>query len=576
MHFLSVRGCIIRSKVFSIFGNKNRKYATNLKVILKPEIMKKLLYLLVTVTGLQQGTAQHFTRKDSLQGGLRHERTSFDVQRYDLNIKINPEERTIVGYNDIKFKVAAPTNKIQIDLFENMNVDSIVFNKKKLKYKRDNHAVFISFSEMLEQGKEAKIRFYYSGKPIEAKNAPWDGGFVFKKDGQGKPWIGVAVQGTGASLWYPVKDSQSDEPDFGSSIKVAVPNGLINVSNGRFLGSKDLKNGYTSWEWEVKSPINTYDITVNIADYVHIHENHKGLDMDYYVLRANEAVARKHFEEVKPMMDCFQSKFGTYPFKEDGYKLVETSYLGMEHQSAVAYGNKYLKGYLGNDMSFTGIGLTFDYITIHESGHEWFGNSVTSKDIADMWIHEGFTTYSETVFVECTQGYDQAMKYINGQRMNVQNDRPIIGQYGVNNEGSGDMYFKGSLMLNTIRHILNDDAKWWKLLLNYSETYRHKIIDTETVIAFFNKESGMNLTPVFDQFLRYKNIPILEVRQDKSNVEVRWKTDVANFVMPVEYTSNGTKARITVTNSWQPLPKKATLDQVEFNKMKMFYTLSKL
>lgn len=538
--------------------------------------MKNILYTFLLLAGLQQVSAQHFTRKDSLQGGLRHERTSFDVQRYDLNIKINPEERSIVGYNDITFKIAAPTTKIQIDLFDNMNVDSIVFNKKQLKYKRDNHAVFISFNEMMQPGKEGKIRFYYSGKPLVAKNAPWDGGFVFKTDTQDKPWIGVAVQGTGASLWYPVKDSQSDEPDFGSSVKVAVPNGLMNVSNGRFLGSENLKNGYIRWDWEVKSPINTYDITVNIADYVHIHDNYKGLDMDYYVLRANEAKARKHFEEVKPMMDCFQSKFGTYPFKEDGYKLVETPYLGMEHQSAVAYGNKYLKGYLGNDMSHTGIGLSFDYITIHESGHEWFGNSVTSKDIADMWIHEGFTTYSETVFVECTQGYEKAMQYINGQRLNVQNDKPIIGHYGVNNEGSGDMYFKGSLMLNTIRHIVNDDIKWWNLILKYSETYRHKIIDTETVIDFFNRETGMNLTPVFNQYLRYKNIPTLEVRQNNKNVEVRWNTDVTDFKMPIEYTIGGTVLRTNVTNTWQPLSKKTSLDKVDFNKTKMFFALSKL
>jgi aminopeptidase N len=541
--------------------------------------MKNLLYTSLFLLGLQQVTAQskieQFTRKDSLQGGLRHERTSFDVRRYDLNIKINPDERTIVGYNDITFKVAEPTNKIQIDLFDNMKVDSIVFNKKQLNYKRDHHAVFISFNETLATGSEGKIRFYYSGKPLVARNAPWDGGFVFKKDTQDKHWVGVAVQGTGASLWYPVKDSQSDEPDFGSSIKVAVPNGLMNVSNGRFLGSEDLKNGYTRWDWEVKSPINTYDITVNIADYVHIHDNYKGLDMDYYVLRANEAIARKHFEEVKPMMDCFQSKFGTYPFKEDGYKLVETSYLGMEHQSAVAYGNKYLKGYLGNDMSHTGVGLAFDYITIHESGHEWFGNSVTSKDIADMWIHEGFTTYSETVFVECTQGYDKAMQYINGQRLNVQNDKPIIGHYGVNNEGSGDMYFKGSLMLNTIRHIVNDDTKWWKMILKYSETYRHKIIDTETVVNFFNQETGMNLTPVFNQYLRYKNIPILEIRQNNKNVEVRWKTDVENFSMPVEYDLNGKNSRINANNNWQKLPTKCSIDKVTFNNTKMYFTISK-
>ncbi|MEN9487971.1 MAG: hypothetical protein RL494_236, partial [Bacteroidota bacterium] len=283
--------------------------------------MKKTILLLVLTNLL---SAQNFTHKDSLQGGLRPERKCFDVQRYDLNIKVNIHEKSIIGFNDITFKVVENTTKIQIDLFENMQVDSIVYNAKKLNYKRDEIAVFITFNESLKIGNQEKIRFYYSGKPIIAKRAPWDGGFVFTKDKQGKNWVGVACQGTGASLWYPCKDSQSDEPDFGATIKVAVPNGLMNVSNGRLLGSEDLKNGYTRWDWEVKNPINTYDITLNIGDYVHFGESYKGLDLDYYVLRENEQKARKQFEEVKPMMDCFQSKFGTYPFANDGYKLVET------------------------------------------------------------------------------------------------------------------------------------------------------------------------------------------------------------------------------------------------------------
>lgn len=524
--------------------------------------MKKIILATFVLLGFQQISAQltvhkeHFTRRDSLQGGLRPERTSFDVLRYDLNIKVNLDEKSIAGYNDITFKVVENTNKIQLDLFENMQVDSIVYNAKKLNFIRETLAVFVSFPSQLQKDSEQKLRFYYSGKPIIAKRAPWDGGFVFNQDSKGKPFVAVAVQGTGASLWYPVKDSQSDEPDFGASIKVAVPNGLMDVSNGRFLGSEDLKNGYTRWDWEVKSPINTYNITLNIADYVHIHENHKGLDLDYYVLRENEEKARKHFEEVKPMMDCFQSKFGKYPFTEDGYKLVETPYLGMEHQSAVAYGNHYLQGYLGTDLSGTGIGLLFDFITIHESGHEWFGNSITSKDIADMWIHESFTQYSEIVFVECQFGYDKAMQYAYGLRLGVSNDRPIIGHYGVNKEGSGDMYPKGALMINTIRQIVNDDAKWWKMLLKYSETYRHQIIDTETVINFFNAESGINLTPVFHQYLKYTTIPELQFRKSKKGIEFRWVTSEPNFAMPIDVTIQDKKVRLQGTNDWKVVNQK--------------------
>jgi aminopeptidase N len=512
--------------------------------------MKKILLLLIFI-GFHYGLAQgKFTRKDSLQGGLRFERTCFDVLHYELNLKINIDKKAIEGFSKITFKVLDKTSKIQLDLFENMQIDSIVFNAKKLRFNRDYNAVFIDFPEDLKQHSEQSIDFYYSGNPLIARNAPWDGGFIFTKDEEGKDWIGVACQGTGASLWYPCKDSQSDEPDYGATIKVAVPNGLMNVSNGRFIGSKELNNGYTRWDWEVKNPINTYAITINIGDYVNIHENYKGLDLYYYVLRPNEAKARIHFEDVKPMMDCFQSKFGTYPFARDGYKLIETPYLGMEHQSAVAYGNKYLKGYLGTDRSRTGIGMLFDYIVIHETGHEWFGNSITSKDIADMWIHEGFTTYSEAVFVECLYGYETSQKYINGLKKNVANDKPIIGPYGVNKEGSGDMYDKGALFINTLRHIINNDEKWWKIILKYSEIYRHKIIDNESVIAFFNAETGSNLTPIFNQYLKHTAIPSLELRIIKGRLQFRWIADETDFAMPIDLKVNDKKIRVKPTLRW--------------------------
>ncbi|EMY3554616.1 M1 family metallopeptidase [Flavobacterium psychrophilum] len=536
-----------------------------------------LFFLLFTNILTAQLTVpkEKFTHRDSLQGGFRAERTCFDVQRYDLNIKVNPTEKFIIGYNDITFKVVENTNKIQIDLFENMQVDSIIFNHKKLNYKRDNLAVFITFNESLKTGNQEKIRFYYSGNPTIAKRAPWDGGFVFTNDKQGKTWIGVACQGFGASCWYPVKDSQSDEPNLGATIKVAVPNGLMNVSNGRLLGSEDLKNGYTRWDWEVKNPINTYDITLNIGDYIHFGEKYKGLDLDYYVLRENEEKARKQFEEVKPMMDCFQSKFGEYPFTTDGYKLVETPYLGMEHQSAVAYGNHYNNGYLGKDLSRTGMGMLFDFIIIHESGHEWFGNSITARDIADMWIHEGFTCYTETVFLECQYGYEKSQIYINGLKDNVNNDQPIIGHYGVNKEGSGDMYYKGALMLNTIRSIINDDSKWWALLLKYSKTYRHQIIDTKTVIDFFNQEAGLNLTPVFNQYLRYVSIPRLEFRHSgtKNQFEYAWKTNEPNFEMPIDLIFKNKKTRLIGSNKWQKVPfKMKNVLEIEVVKNKFYIT----
>ncbi|MDI1255765.1 MAG: M1 family metallopeptidase [Flavobacterium sp.] len=500
----------------------------------------------------QHLTAQEtFSRKDSLMGSLRSERTCYDVLHYDLNIKVEPDKKFISGYNEISFKTVANTSKIQIDLFKNMKVDSIVWNKQKLIFSREFNAVFVEFPSILKEGAQQKVRFYYSGNPIIAKRAPWDGGFVYRTDSNGKPFIGVAVQGTGASLWYPVKDSQTDEPDNGATIKIAVPTGLMDVSNGRFKGSEDLKNGFTRWDWEIVNPINTYNITLNIGDYVHFGENYKGLDLDYYVLRENESKAKKQFEQVKPMMDCYQSKFGPYPFPEDGFKLIETSYLGMEHQSAVAYGNHYQNGYLGSSLSSDQIGMSFDYIIIHESGHEWFGNSITSKDIADMWIHEGFTCYTESVYVECLYGYQKGQDYINGLKRNIENDRPIIGNYGVGNEGSGDMYPKGALMLNTLRSIINDDTKWWKIILDYSNTFRHKIIDTETVIAFFNKESSLNLTPIFNQYLKHTAFPVLEIQYKEPYFEYRWKADEPGFNMPVDVRTHDKIRRLNPTTEWQ-------------------------
>ncbi len=539
--------------------------------------MKKSITLLILFSISIAFSQENFSRKDSLQGGLRSERTDFDILRYDLNIKIDIDKKFIVGYNDIFFKVKAKkTNKIQIDLFENMQVDSIVFENKKLIYNRDNNAVFIDFPGFIFNKSEKSIRFYYSGNPIIAKNAPWDGGFVFKKDTNNKDFVGVACQGTGASLWFPCKDSQSDEPNNGANISIEIPNGLTAVSNGRLLGSTAKNEGFTRWDWQVKNTINSYDITINIGDYVHFGENHKGLDLDYYVLRDNEAKAKIQFEQVKPMMDCFQDKFGPYPFKDDGYKLVETSYLGMEHQSAVAYGNKYQNGYLGSDLSGTGIGKLFDFIIIHESGHEWFGNSITSKDIADMWIHEGFTTYSEAVFIECQYGTEKAQEYLKGLSKRISNDKPIIGNYGVNNEGSSDMYTKGAALINNLRFIINDDFKWWRIIYKFTDKFKYQIIDTRTVMQYFNQESGLNLTPIFNQYLRFINIPKLDLKITKKKLEYKWIADVENFDMPIEIKLKGNIIRLKPTTTFQTSDFKLNkLKDIEVLKERIYFDSSK-
>lgn len=494
---------------------------------------------------------QNYTEADSLRGSLRPER-SYDVLKYHLQVRVDLEEKFISGFNTILFQPGEELPVMQIDLFENMQIDSIIHHNKELQYERKFNAVFIEFPEPLKKLAKDSVRVYYSGHPIIAKNAPWDGGFVFEKDEEGNPWIAVAVQGTGASLWYPNKDHQSDEPEE-VLIEAEVPNGLMNVSNGRFMGEKDLGDGYTRWSWKVLNPINNYNVVLNIGNYVHFRDTYKNLDLDYYVLPYNLEKAKLQFEEVKPMMDCFYEKFGEYPFVEDGFKLIETPYLGMEHQSAVAYGNQYLNGYLGSDLSGTGIGLRFDFIIIHESGHEWFGNSITAKDIADMWIHEGFTAYSEAVYIECRWGKEDALEYLKGTRRGIGNRTAIIGDYGVNSEGSGDMYYKGSNLLNTIRSIYNDDDLWWKTLKDYTITYKHKIIDTETTEAFFDNATVADLKPVFDQYLRHSAIPELQFKKEGNTFSYRWKTDVENFEMPVDIFVNGKEKRLTPTSSWKKL-----------------------
>ena len=454
-----------------------------------------------------------------------------------------------------------------------MDIDSIVFHGKNLQYNRKYNAVFIEFEEALAKNTTDSLEFFYSGHPTVAKNAPWDGGFVWTQDEQGNPWVGVAVQGTGASLWYPNKDHQSDEPE-SVQLDIAVPNGLMNVSNGRMIGKKDLGNGYTEWSWETVNPINNYDVMINIANYEHFSDKFQDLTLDYYVLPYNLEKAKKHFEEVQDMMACFYEKMGPYPFVEDGYKLVETPYLGMEHQSAVAYGNKYMKGYLGNDLSGTGVGLKWDYIIIHESGHEWYGNSITAKDIADMWIHEGFTTYTEAIYTECGWGKEAALKYIKGQRANIQNRATIIGDYGVNAEGSGDMYFKGSNLLNTIRSIYDNDELWWDTFRDYTATYKHKIIDTKTVENFFDKPIKTDLKPVFDQYLRHTRIPELQFKKEGKTFAYRWRADVEGFNMPVDVFIYGKETRLKPTMEWKKLDKKVSSeDDIKLNDLEFYVNI---
>ncbi|MDB5233097.1 MAG: peptidase, partial [Hymenobacter sp.] len=442
-----------------------------------------------------------FTRADSLRGGQTPLRTCYDLNYYHLDVKLDPAKRFISGSNLFRYTSTQDFSRLQVDLFANLQVEKVLYKGKELPCAREANAVFVTFPKPIAKGTRDEFTVHYSGNPTVAKKAPWDGGMVFTQDAAGKPWVATACQGTGASIWWPTKDQQADEVD-SMLISISVPNGLKDVSNGRLRRTTKLKDGYTRFDWAVRNPINNYDVALNVGDYQHFSDSYAGekgpLTLDYWVLPENVAKAKTQFAaNVKPMLKSMEHWFGPYPWYQDGYKLVDAPHLGMEHQSAVAYGNKYQNGYLGKDRSNTGWGLKWDFIVIHESGHEWFGNNITSKDIADMWVHESFTTYSEALFVESQFGKQAGQEYIHGQRRNIQDDGPIIGPYGVNKEGSGDMYDKGSMMLNTIRTVLNNDEKWRQVLRGLSGTFYHQTVTGQQVIDYINRETGRDFTKVF-------------------------------------------------------------------------------
>jgi aminopeptidase N len=526
--------------------------------------------------GAQQ--QQHFTHADTLRGSITPQRAWWDVQVYDLHVQVTPEDSTFTGYNTITYKVLKPDTVMQIDLQMPMEIDSVVQDKTTLSFVRDGNAFFIRMKALQEKGKEKKITVFYHGKPKVAVNAPWDGGVVWTKDDKGRPWIATACQGLGASVWWPNKDHQSAEPE-SMTISVTVPSELTDVSNGRLKKRIDNPDGTATYVWVVNSPINNYDVALNIGYYTEFKDTYSGeggkLDLDYWVLDYNEDKAREHFKVVKPMMKCFEYWFGKYPFYKDSYKLVEAPYLGMEHQSAVGYGNKYQMGYKGNDLSGSGWGLKWDFLIIHESGHEWFGNNITSKDIADMWIHESFTNYSETLFTECEYGPKAAEAYIEGVRKNIKNDIPIIGPYGVNQEGSGDMYYKGANMIHTIRQIISDDNLFREILRGLNKTFWHQTVTTQQVESYFNEKTGMDFSKVFDQYLRHTTVPTLEYKLEGQQVLFRWVTDVKGFNMPVKVTLSDLGFKfIYPTTKWSGASHTLT-DPSKFEVDKSFYIQTK-
>jgi aminopeptidase N len=497
-----------------------------------------------------------------LRGTYGPYRANNDLLYYHLDIRVDPEKKTIRGTNTIRFKMLADGTRIQLELYPTLAIDGITLGGTTLKYERDGGTVFVDFPKTLKSGKTYSIDFRYSGQPTETGRF---GCFTFKKDTADKPWINTACEETGAYVWWPNKDQWRDEPQQGMEISVAVPNGLMDVSNGKFEGSKDLGDGYTRWDWRVHYPINNYDVALNIGNYVHFGDTYKGLALDYYVLPDDLAKAKVQFAQVPGMMKAYYHYLGEYPFKKDGFKLIEVPYAGMEHQSAVAYGNHFKNGYYERDWTGVGISPRFDFIIIHESGHEWFGNSITAADKSDMWIHEGWTTYLEGMYVEYYWGHDDAIKYLNGLQKKVKNDRPIITARGENAEPPQDQYFKGALMLNTLRSVVDDDKKWWALVHSYYQHFKYQNIMTEDVIQYFNQQTGMNLTSIFDQYLRHTSIPTLELKFNEAagTVDYRWVADEKDFAMPIRVGLKEHWQVIHPTTEWQTMKTPLTNSQFQ-------------
>ena len=527
-----------------------------------------LLALLFPCVGLSQ---QSFTLQDYLRGTITPERAWWDVQHYHLSIEVFPEEKRLTGSNLITFKVLRSHDLLQIDLQQPLTITKATHAGKEIEFKRDGNVFWLRFPSKLTTGSEHKVLIEYAGVPTESKRPPWSGGLTWTRDDNNKHFIATTCQGIGASIWWPNKDHCYDEPDRGMDISITAPEDLTAVSNGRLIKTdENSERKVKTFHWRVTNPINNYAVNMNIGDYINISDKYDGekgeLDIEYWILRGQRELAERHFREAPRTLEAFEHWFGPYPFYEDSYKLVVVPYLGMEHQSSVTYGNGFQNGYRGRDLSQTGVGLKFDFIIVHESGHEWFGNNITARDIADMWVHEGFTNYSENLFVNYHFTKKEAEDYVIGCRALVKNEAPIIGLYNVNKSGSGDMYYKGGNMLHTIRNIIDNDEKWRGILRGLNQRFRHQTVTTEQIEAYVSREAGMDLGPVFDQYLRTTMIPTLKYELDGSKLTFQFEDVVNSFSVRTKIIIDGKPRWITPTTKPQTVelngtPKKIELDR---------------
>jgi aminopeptidase N len=504
------------------------------------------------------GYRPKYTHKDTLRGALRPERTCFDVTFYNLSLKIDPKKKVISGSNDITFRVVQPTQKIQIDLYDIYKIGSIEWNKKTLPYIRDCNALFISFPEKLMPGTMQTITIRYSGKPRSAPKPPWNGGFVWKTDSKKNYWDGVACEHLGASSWWPTKDHLSDEPD-SMQMTFTVPDGYDLISNGTPRSKTPAGNGYTSHTWFVSYPINNYDATFYLGKFSHFSDtvvNKEGkYPLDYYVLPQNLDKAKVVFAQTKNVLKVYEQLFGEYPFMRDGFALVEAPFAGMEHQGAIAYGS----GYDDSKKNFMYHNKKEDPIIVHETAHEWWGNSLTVNDMNDIWIQEGFATYSELLYFEKMYGYTEYIKEMAGFANYIFNFWPVIDHYNVNENGfaSNDCYMKGATILQCLRSTMNSDSLFFKLIKDFALRYKYKTINSSDFEHMVNEYTGQDYSAFFNKYLRDKNLPILAYtyKKEGSSIEFtyRWAEVEKSFHMPFCITDGNKNYRLEGTTDVQKI-----------------------
>jgi hypothetical protein len=517
-----------------------------------------------------------FTTADTLRGKLSSLRTCYDVLFYDLNIKVDPDNKFIQGNTIIRFRSVNDFKVFQIDLFANMKIEKIIYHNATLSYTRKFDAVFVQFPDLVKQGDLDEIQIYYSGNPQLPDISSLSGGFIWTQDKNGRPWIETVVQGSGASLWWPCKDHLSDKPD-SMHITVTVPSGLTVISNGRFLGKNELPDKQVQFKWAVSYPMNTYSAVLYIGDYVHFSDQFvsasESFPLNYYCLSYDLDLDKQFVKQVKPLLSLYEKDFGPYPFPRDGYALVESPY-GMEHQSAVSSGTFFN---LADGKPVDSIAHVIEFW--HETAHEWWGNSVTCNDMADFWIHESFASYAEVLCYENFFGSAAAEEYLNKQ--DPGNKEPIIGFYDVNDFHTGDMYSKGIRMIASLRQSINNDSLFFSILKGIQSKYKYQSINSADIISYFNKETGTDYTYLFDQYLRYGAIPILMISKKTSGKDLefryKWNANVSNFRLPVKIiAANKKEFFIYPTTEWKSTSVPNNLpDDVKIDNVHSYFEIEK-